>query len=64
MLLRQTNYVEQVRLIVTHPFFTGRCPQCKQKLPLIERTPGQCHCGRCGWSDAEEAATAENVHGT
>jgi predicted amidophosphoribosyltransferase len=63
-LLKQSNYVEQIRLIVTHPFFTGQCPQCKQKLTLIERTPGQCHCAHCGWSDQEEVSSSENVLGT
>ncbi|MCG9893453.1 MAG: hypothetical protein MH252_20560 [Thermosynechococcaceae cyanobacterium MS004] len=49
----QLNYFEQIRVLTTHPFFTGRCPACKQKLALVARTPGQSSCACCGWTDSE-----------
>jgi hypothetical protein len=52
--LSQLNYIEQIQVITTHPFFTGQCPQCRQKLSLVARTPGQCACPACGWSDQED----------
>jgi hypothetical protein len=52
--LSQLNYFEQIRVLTTHPFFTGQCPNCKQKLALVARTPGQCSCSKCGWTDGEE----------
>jgi hypothetical protein len=49
--LSQLTYLEQVRLIMTHPFFTGQCPDCKVKLHITERVMGRCQCSNCGWSD-------------
>ncbi|WP_404788830.1 hypothetical protein [Altericista sp. CCNU0014] len=51
----QLDYFEQIQVITTHPFFTGQCPQCKQKLSLVSRTPGNCSCLACGWSDREDS---------
>lgn len=56
--LSQLNYVEQIQVITTHPFFTGQCPQCKQKLALVSRTPGQSSCPTCGWTDQEGDAVS------
>jgi hypothetical protein len=56
--LSQLNYVEQIQVITTHPFFTGQCPQCKQKLALVSRTPGKSSCVPCGWTDQEEEAAS------
>ncbi|MEO0373117.1 MAG: hypothetical protein AAF329_00540 [Cyanobacteria bacterium P01_A01_bin.17] len=39
---------------MTHPFFTGQCPECKQKLQLVDRVIGQSHCSSCGWTDEAE----------
>jgi hypothetical protein len=50
------NYFEQIQVLTTHPFFTGRCPQCKQKLALVERTPGKSSCSACGWTDQDESS--------
>ncbi len=47
----QDNPLEQIRLLVTHPFFTGQCPQCQHKLQLVQRVIGNSHCPACGWSD-------------
>jgi hypothetical protein len=55
--LSQLNYAEQIQVITSHPFFTGQCPQCKQKLALVSRTPGQSSCSTCGWTDQEEDST-------
>ncbi|NCJ05852.1 hypothetical protein GS597_04870 [Synechococcales cyanobacterium C] len=45
------NTLEQIRVLVTHPFFTGQCPQCHHKIQLIHRAIGHSHCLACGWSD-------------
>jgi len=50
-MLSQLTYTEQVRLIMTHPFFTGQCPDCKTKIPITERAIGNCQCSSCHWSD-------------
>jgi hypothetical protein len=55
--LSQLNYFEQIQVLTTHPFFTGQCPQCKQKLALVERTPGHSSCSSCDWTDQEENST-------
>lgn len=47
----QLNYFDQIRMITKHPFFTGQCPNCKQKLALVSRSLGQCLCSTCGWAD-------------
>ncbi|MGB8700838.1 MAG: hypothetical protein WCD18_15580 [Thermosynechococcaceae cyanobacterium] len=52
-LLSQLSYFEQIRVLTTHPFFTGQCPQCKHKLSLVARRLGQCACPACGWSDQD-----------
>ncbi|NJK41163.1 MAG: hypothetical protein HC934_07065 [Acaryochloridaceae cyanobacterium SU_2_1] len=49
------SHLEQIRLIMTHPFFTGQCPECKAKIPIIARSMGSCECPTCGWSDQPEA---------
>jgi hypothetical protein len=54
--LSQLNYFEQIQVITTHPFFTGQCPQCKQKLALVARTPGKSACPACDWTDQEDEA--------
>ena len=56
--LSQLSHVEQVRLMMTHPFFTGQCPQCQLKLQLVARVPGQCGCPTCGWTDDLERLSA------
>jgi Zn finger protein HypA/HybF involved in hydrogenase expression len=51
--VNQGSPAEQVRLIMTHPFFSGKCPHCKRKVQLVKTMPGKCHCLHCGWSDIE-----------
>jgi Zn finger protein HypA/HybF involved in hydrogenase expression len=50
-LLSRLSHTEQIRLIMTHPFFTGRCPSCKQRVQLAKASLGNCRCNACGWSD-------------
>ncbi|MGB7412849.1 MAG: hypothetical protein WA902_01450 [Thermosynechococcaceae cyanobacterium] len=45
------HHLEQIRQVMTHPFFTGECPECKHKLPIVERAMGHSHCRVCGWTD-------------
>lgn len=47
--------LEQIRQIMTHPFFTGECPECKHKLKLVDRVIGQSRCPMCGWTDEADA---------
>lgn len=49
--LSRLNHTEQIRVIMTHPFFTGQCPECKAKLQMSQTALGKCHCPACGWID-------------
>ncbi|MDG2992048.1 hypothetical protein L3556_14075 [Candidatus Synechococcus calcipolaris G9] len=44
---------EQIRLLVSHPYFTGRCPHCRRPIPLSQAQMGQCTCSHCGWQDRQ-----------
>lgn len=64
-ILLHLSPAEQLRVITTHPFFTGRCPQCRYQLPLIHSTSAHCNCLECGWVDdlgnfPPEATAANN----
>jgi hypothetical protein len=52
-LLARLSRTEQIRVIMTHPFFTGKCPHCKYRIPLAKAALGRCKCSGCGWSDLE-----------
>ncbi|KAI9133287.1 hypothetical protein [Acaryochloris sp. CCMEE 5410] len=54
-MLSQLSYMEQVRLIMTHPFFTGQCPECKTNIHITERAIGNCHCPVCNWTDRRDS---------
>lgn len=43
--------VEQIRMLMYHPYFTGRCPACRQPIHHSQLKMGQCHCSHCGWQD-------------
>lgn len=43
--------VEQIRMLMHHPYFTGRCPACRQPIHHSQLKMGQCHCSHCGWHD-------------
>jgi hypothetical protein len=42
---------QRLKLLDTHPLFTGRCPNCE--MPLLETDPPRVHwdCEHCGWVD-------------
>lgn len=42
---------QRLDLLDSHPFFTGRCPNCE--MPLNQTEPPRVHwdCGHCGWVD-------------
>ncbi|HIK35566.1 MULTISPECIES: hypothetical protein [unclassified Thermosynechococcus] len=43
--------VEQIRMLMHHPYFTGRCPVCRQPIHHSQIKIDQCHCSHCGWQD-------------
>lgn len=47
---------EQLQVIVTHPFFTGKCPECGYQFPLAHSTSVDCHCPECGWVDNSDTS--------
>ncbi len=49
--LSRLNPAEQLQVIVTHPFFTGKCPQCGYQFPLVHSTSAHCNCPECEWVD-------------
>jgi Zn finger protein HypA/HybF involved in hydrogenase expression len=49
--LSHLNPAEQLQVIITHPFFTGKCPECKYQFPLVHSTAAHCNCPECGWTD-------------
>ncbi|URR34496.1 hypothetical protein NBE99_07500 [Thermosynechococcus sp. HN-54] len=48
--------VEQIRMLMYHPYFTGRCPACRQPIHHSQLKIGQCHCSHCGWQDQQDQA--------
>lgn len=50
-ILARLNPAEQLQIVVTHPFFTGKCPQCGYQFPLVHSTSAHCHCPECQWTD-------------
>lgn len=50
-ILARLNPAEQLQIVVTHPFFTGKCPQCGYQFPLVHSTSAHCHCPECKWTD-------------
>lgn len=45
--------VEQIRLLMHHPYFTGRCPECRQPIHHSNVAFGRCRCSYCGWHDQD-----------
>ena len=39
---------EKLELLDTHPFFTGRCPNCEMPFPKFDRLPVHWDCYQCG----------------
>jgi ribosomal protein L37AE/L43A len=42
------THVEQMSLLMCHPFFTGKCPRCGQAIAQANVSLQQWHCGSCG----------------
>lgn len=42
---------EKLEILETHPFFTGRCPNCEMPYPEFDTPPVHWDCERCGWVD-------------
>lgn len=49
--LSRLTRAEQLQVIITHPFFTGQCPQCQHKFAGIDLDLIDWHCVWCGWVD-------------
>jgi hypothetical protein len=47
---------QQIRMLLTHPLFTGQCPQCRTRLTLQNSLLKQCRCTECGWNDLPAAS--------
>ncbi|MDS3861168.1 hypothetical protein RIF25_10155 [Thermosynechococcaceae cyanobacterium BACA0444] len=52
-IMARLSHADQIRLLVSHPFFTGRCPQCHSRVPLSQANLGQAQCTHCGWLDLD-----------
>ncbi len=50
-IMARLSHAEQIRLLVSHPFFTGRCPNCRARVPLSQAKLAEAHCSHCGWED-------------
>ena len=42
---------EQLKILDTHPLFTGVCPECGYKFDLSKSPPVHWDCPQCGWMD-------------
>jgi hypothetical protein len=42
---------QQIRMLLTHPYFTGQCPECHALFSLQDSIPRRCWCVECGWND-------------
>jgi hypothetical protein len=49
--LAQARNVEDLRVLTTHPFFTGICPHCGHSFPQLSSPPMYWDCSDCGWQD-------------
>ncbi len=52
-IMARLSHAEQIRLLVSHPFFTGRCPHCRSRVPLSQAHLGKTHCSHCDWEDLD-----------
>lgn len=53
---------EQLQLMLTHPFFTGCCPNCGHEFTGIETRPLHWDCGHCGWVDEAGINAGQSFH--
>jgi hypothetical protein len=42
---------QRLEILLWHPLFTGKCPQCSQALPSDDLTPSRWQCEQCGWEE-------------
>lgn len=49
--LAQANNIDDLRVLATHPFFTGSCPHCGHSFPQLSSPPLYWDCANCGWQD-------------
>jgi hypothetical protein len=49
--LAQANNIDDLRVLATHPFFTGLCPHCGHSFPQLSSPPLYWDCANCGWQD-------------
>lgn len=42
---------QQIRMLLTHPYFTGQCHECHALFSLKDSIPKRCWCVGCGWND-------------
>lgn len=49
--LARLSPAEQLQVIMTHPFFTGQCPKCRQDFRCPSFPPSSWDCAHCGWVD-------------
>jgi hypothetical protein len=49
--LARLSPTEQLHVIMTHPFFTGKCPQCRYEFKQAGFPPSPWNCDECGWID-------------
>ena len=56
--LSSLSKAEQLQVMMTHPFFTGYCPQCGQEFAQITPPPEHWDCQACGWLDKPSSPDA------
>ena len=49
--LAQANNIDDLRVLATHPFFTGICPHCGHSFVQLSSPPLYWDCADCGWQD-------------
>jgi hypothetical protein len=49
--LAQANNIDDLRVLATHPFFTGMCSHCGHSFPQLSSPPLYWDCADCGWQD-------------
>lgn len=59
-IMDRLSHTEQIRLLVSHPFFTGRCPRCQSRVPLSQANFGEANCTHCGWQDLDVQQELKN----
>jgi predicted Zn-ribbon and HTH transcriptional regulator len=53
---------QQLELLMAHPLFTGKCPQCQYQFPQNALAASSCSCPACEW--IEDGVKVENAIAT